>query len=144
MVCFMQQYKADPVILVYMPTTRQKLIKKLDQVFSQWVRSSAADHAGNVSCYTCGLTQNWRKMDAGHFQSRGKFSTRWDPMNVKPQCKRCNGFRSGEQFKFARHLDEEYGPGTAMELEAKSNQTAKHSVSDLRDLIDKYRGLLKT
>ena len=65
-------------------------------------------------------------------------------MNVKPQCKRCNGFRSGEQFKFARHLDEEYGPGTAMELEAKSNQTAKHSISDLRDLIDKYRGLLKT
>ena len=97
--------------------TRKKLIARLDRVFSQWVRQSCADHRGYVECYTCGKQAHWKTVDAGHFQSRGKFATRWmcDPeeglVNVAPQCKRCNGFRSGEQFKFARRLDADFGEG---------------------------------
>jgi len=59
-------------------------------------------------------------------------------MNVKPQCKRCNGFRSGEQYIFARNLDLEYGEGTAMELERLSNTTKKWSAEELEALIDVY------
>ena len=123
---------------------REKLIAKLDRVFSQWVRAKDADHRGMVSCYTCGTVNHWKKMDAGHFQSRGKFSTRWmcNPeeglVNVAPQCKRCNGFRSGEQFKFARRLDAEYGEGTAERIEQMSNQTRKYSPEELEALIDVY------
>ena len=67
--------------------TRKKLIARLDKVFSQWVRSKDADHRGFVQCFTCGQFKHWKTVDAGHFQSRAKFSTRWDEMNVKPQCK---------------------------------------------------------
>lgn len=123
--------------------TRKKLIQRLDKVFSQWVRRKDADHRGYVECWTCGKVLPWSRVDAGHFQSRAKFSTRWDEMNVKPQCKGCNGFRSGEQFKFARKLDAVYGPGTAEEIERISNQTRKYSVEELEALIDVYNRRLR-
>ena len=123
--------------------TRKKLIARLDKVFSQWVRRKDADHRGYVECWTCGKVLPWSRVDAGHFQSRAKFSTRWDEMNVKPQCKGCNGFRSGEQFKFARKLDAVYGEGTAQELEVLSNQTRKYSVEELEALIDVYNRRLR-
>lgn len=123
--------------------TRKKLIQRLDKVFSQWVRRKDADHRGYVECWTCGKVLPWSRVDAGHFQSRAKFSTRWDEMNVKPQCKGCNGFRSGEQFKFARKLDAVYGEGTAEEIERISNQTRKYSVEELEALIDVYNRRLR-
>jgi hypothetical protein len=93
---------------------RSTLVKKLDKIFSIWIRSKDADHTGQVDCYTCGVSKSWKyETDAGHFQSRGKYATRWEPLNVKPQCKRCNGFRGGEQYRFAQNLDKEYGEGTA-------------------------------
>ena len=129
--------------------TRKKLIARLDKVFSQWVRMRTADHRGFVECYTCGKVAHWKTVDAGHFQSRAKFSTRWmcDPeegmVNVAPQCKSCNGFRSGEQFKFARRLDAEFGEGTAESIEQASNQTRKYSVEELEALIDVYNRRLR-
>ena len=123
--------------------TRKKLIARLDKVFSQWVRSKDADHRGFVQCFTCGVWKHWKTVDAGHFQSRAKFSTRWDEMNVKCQCKACNGFRSGEQFKFARELDLKYGEGTAMQLEQLSNTTKKWSSEELEALIDVYNRRLR-
>ncbi len=129
--------------------TRKKLIARLDKVFSQWVRMRTADHRGFVECYTCGKVAHWKTVDAGHFQSRAKFSTRWmcDPeegmVNVAPQCKSCNGFRSGEQFKFARRLDAEFGEGTAESIEQASNQTRKYSVEELEALIEVYNRRLR-
>jgi len=96
-----------------------------------------------VQCFTCGVWKHWKTVDAGHFQSRAKFSTRWDERNVRPQCKSCNGFRSGEQYRFARNLDAEYGEGTAMEIEALSNTTRKYSVEELEALIDVYNRRLR-
>jgi len=123
--------------------TRKKLIARLDKVFSQWVRRKDADHRGYVECWTCGKVLPWSRVDAGHFQSRAKFSTRWDERNVKPQCKTCNGFRSGEQWKFARHLDRVYGEGTALEIEALSNTTKKFSSEELEALVDVYNRRLR-
>ena len=106
-------------------------------------RQKDADHRGYVECWTCGKVLHWSRVDAGHFQSRAKFSTRWEELNVKPQCKGCNGFRSGEQFKFARKLDAVYGEGTAEEIECISNQTRKYSVEELEALVDVYNRRLR-
>jgi len=73
-------------------------------------------------------------MDAGHFQSRAKYPTRWLPINVRAQCKRCNAFRGGEQYKFAKNLDKEYGQGTAQDIEALSESGQRFTIEDLQDL----------
>ena len=124
---------------------RSTIVKKLDKIFSIWVRSKDADHAGMVECFTCGVTKSWKyEIDAGHFMGRGKYATRWDEQNVKPQCKSCNGFRSGEQYLFSKHLDEEYGKGTSDELVYQSNQLAKFTNDELLKKIEHFTELVKS
>jgi len=123
--------------------TRSKVVKELDRVFSLYIRQRDANLDGFVECFTCGRSNHWKKMDAGHFQSRGKYSTRWCEKNVMPQDKRCNIFNQGEQFKFGKRLDEVYGDGTAEEIILKSNQTVKFSTSELEEMIENYKQKLK-
>ena len=66
--------------------TRSKLVKKLDTVFSQWVRLSNADSKGYCTCITCNKESHWKEIQAGHFQSRKHYSIRWSELNVFPQC----------------------------------------------------------
>ena len=124
---------------------RSTIVKKLDKIFSIWIRSKDADHTGQVDCYTCGVNKSWKyEIDAGHFMGRGKYATRWEEQNVKPQCKSCNGFRSGEQYLFSKHLDEEYGKGTSDELVYLSNQLAKFTNDELLKKIEHFTELVKS
>lgn len=119
---------------------RSAIVKKLDKIFSIWIRSKDADHTGQVDCYTCGVSKDWKyEIDAGHFQSRGKYATRWHEDNVKPQCKRCNGFRGGEQYQFALRL----GTDLADELVYLSNQQARFTNEELLEKIKHYTNLVK-
>lgn len=100
-----------------------------------------ADERGYVSCYTCGTSYHWKQIQAGHFQSRVKMPTRWNERNVKPQCIRCNIFRSGESWKFGRVLDREYGEGTAEKLYLHSMKAKKYSESELEAMYENYKRL---
>mgnify|MGYP003654490611 FL=1 len=116
------------------------LKKKLDTVFSRYIRLKDANPAGYVDCYTCGVTKLWEKdgMQAGHFMSRKHTITRWDERNVKPQCYTCNCHYYGRQYLFGINLDIEYGEGTSQELLITSKQAQKNNANDLQDLIDLY------
>lgn len=71
--------------------------------------------------------------------SRACMSTRWHEKNVQFQCKRCNGFRSGEQYKFSKELDRIYGEGTAEALLIASKQTRKFSREELESMYHHYK-----
>lgn len=118
--------------------TASKLKKKLDTIFSQYIRLREADSNGNINCFTCGVNKHYKEMHAGHFQSRRHLSTRWDEINVQNQCPKCNLFSQGEQFKFGLYLDSLYGEGTAEHLQIKAQQLNKMTVQDYQDLIDYY------
>jgi len=120
------------------PTTG-KLVKKLDELFSLYIRQRGADDNGINKCFTCGVTKHWKEGDAGHFQTRAKYSTRWDELNVQFQCKHCNMTNGGQQYTFGKRLDEVYGEGTAESLLIKSNKIAKYSRQDLEELRIKYK-----
>ena len=92
-------------------------------------------------CYTCGAVRHWSEVDAGHFMSRACMSTRWDEKNVQFQCKRCN-MRSGEQFLFSVHLDQEHGEGTAEALHIASKQTRKFTHAELEQMYYHYKRLV--
>lgn len=70
--------------------TRGEVVKRLDSIFSKWVRLRGAkitpDRRILNKCCTCGVVQDITKMDAGHYISRGKYATRWSEDNVHPQC----------------------------------------------------------
>ena len=121
--------------------TRSKLIKKLDKVFSLYIRQRYAKNK-IAKCFTCGKQDHYKKLQCGHFQSRKYYSTRWDETNCQVQCAGCNVFKYGEQFVFGVNLNKKYGQGTAESLYLKSKQLTKYSTTDLEDLINKYNMLI--
>lgn len=122
-----------------MPTTISKLKKKLDVLFSQYIRRRNADHLGRVKCFTCGVEKHWKEQQAGHFQSRSHHSTRWDEVNVQVQCVKCNMYRQGEQYKFGLYLDDRFGDGTAEELENRAKTIVKLNRVDYEEAIERYK-----
>ena len=47
--------------------TRSKLVKKLDTVFSQYIRQKNSID-GIATCFTCGKKDHWKKLQNGHVQ----------------------------------------------------------------------------
>jgi len=123
--------------------TRSKIVKKLDSIFSQYIRlkDSENDYA---TCFTCGKSDHWKKLQNGHFQSRRHYSTRWDEVNCQVQCAGCNVFRQGEQFIFSKNLDLKYGKGTAENLQIQAGQIIKLSDSELQEMIKDYEKFVQT
>ena len=84
-----------------------KLKKKLDEIFSQYIRQKYADTNGYATCYTCGTRKHWKEMQNGHFVSRSQLATRFDEENVRVQCVGCNVFGRGKTTIFANKLESE-------------------------------------
>ena len=121
--------------------SRSKLIKKLDTVFSLYIRQRYS--INEISkCFTCGKEDHYKKLQCGHFQSRRHYSTRWNEINCQVQCAGCNVFKYGEQFIFGKNLNLEFGEGTSESLYLKAKQIIKFSNNDLEDLITNYNSLI--
>lgn len=122
--------------------TRKQIIKKLDSVFSEYIRRrNAVDDI--AECFTCGKKDHWKKLQCGHFQSRKHYSTRFDETNCQTQCAGCNVFRYGEQFVFGQNLNKKFGDGTAEKLLQKSRETVKFANIDLIEMIDRYKNMIQ-
>ena len=113
---------------------RKNLIKKLDAVFSKYIRLRDADQEGYCRCATCGEKTHWTKIQAGHFISRKHYATRWDERNVHAQCVACNVFKYGEQYKYSLYL----GENLSKELYNKSLKTAKFTDIEIMEMIEEY------
>ena len=118
--------------------SRKTLVKKLDTVFSEYIRRRRAIN-GVSECVTCGTKAHWQKLQAGHFMSRKHYSTRWDERNVEVQCVACNVYRYGEQYKFSKYL----GQDLSDELLAKSRETVKIKDWELEEMIETYKQKVK-
>ena len=115
-----------------------KAKKKLDQVFSQFIRLRGCNDEGYGNCWTCDRLSHWTKVDCGHFITRAKMSTRWMETNCQFQCKQCN-MNGGQQFVFSKKLDEFHGEGTADNILRLSNETRKFSVHELEEMYQYYK-----
>ena len=122
--------------------SRKTLIKKLDKIFSAYIRQRDADKKGYCTCCTCGKKLPITQIHCGHFMSRRHYSTRWDPENCAAQCCGCNTFNQGEQYKFALFLNKKYGGDKASELLVKSRETVKLSIVDLQEKYIFFKNLL--
>lgn len=113
--------------------TRTSLIKKLDTVFSIYIRRRYAVN-DIAQCVTCGKKDHWSKLQCGHFMSRKHISTRWNEDNCQVQCAGCNVFRYGEQYLFSQYL----GDKLAQELHKQSKEICKFTDVELQDMIAHY------
>jgi hypothetical protein len=80
----------------------------------------------------------YKKIQNGHFYSRGILSLRYDEQNCRPQCYGCNIARNGNYIEYYKRLEKEIGKGGMDFLEHKKHQTTKMGKADYQDLIDLY------
>ena len=123
--------------------TRPQLVKKLDKVFSIYIRLRTADEFGMVTCVTSGLRGHWKTMQAGHFYTRGRYPTRWDETNVHVQSVQSNIFLKGDYINYTRFMIDKYGREYVDELEIKSKSTEKITTVKLKEMIEYYENVVK-
>jgi len=99
--------------------------EELDRVFSIFTRVSHADHAGYVSCYTCGSRLEWKEAQNGHFIRRGHTSVRWSEDNCRPQCYICNMNKDGMEEAFEENLRDDLGDELVDSLIERGKQEAR-------------------
>lgn len=90
-------------------------------------------------CYTCKALKHWKDIDAGHYIKRQYKATIFDERNLRPQCRACNRFHGGKQHEFGIHLEEEYGMGILQQLNKKSLEYKRYSISELESIAKEYR-----
>jgi hypothetical protein len=122
--------------------TRSQLVKKLDTVFSQYIRQRDSID-GMATCVTCGDTRPWEYQQNGHFYTRGRYPTRWDEANCNIQCVRCNVFLKGNYINYTMYMIDKYGREFVDNLETKSKSNIKITTVELQEMIDYYKNITK-
>ena len=124
-------------------TRRQKLVDKLDNVFSEYIRlRDCVKTTGTVdrcACISCGKPCCGHLLHCWHFVTRWHKSVRWEEKNANWQCCACNTFNAGEQYKHWKAIDRKYGEWTADRLVAMWNQTKKWTLDDLEWMIITFK-----
>ena len=120
---------------------RSYYVKKLDTVFSQYIRQSKSVD-GIATCVTCGSQKPWKEMQNGHFYTRGRYGTRWDETNCHIQDAACNVFLKGNYIIYTRYMIDKYGREYVDDLEKKSLTTTKFTTVEIQEMIEKYQRLL--
>jgi hypothetical protein len=119
--------------------TLAALVRKLDKVFSVYIRTKDADQCGTVTCVTCGKLLHWKEAHASHFVSRRHMSVRFDERNVHVCCPRCNVFEHGALDDYSKYIIETYGMETFNELLRLKRVNMKWLRSDLEEMIAVYQ-----
>lgn len=118
-------------------------IKKLDTVFSTYIRMKNADQNGYCKCVSCGKMQKWVDVDAGHYVNRKFLSVRWNEINVQPQCRACNRFSEGNIPEFGIALQEKYGEDIIKKLLVLKNQSTRFTQFEINIMTDHYKKKIK-
>jgi hypothetical protein len=133
------KFKARPSV----KSERQKLISKLDILFSEYIRIRNCDDQGNVECITCGEEKHWTDVQCGHYVKRNNMTTRYHLQNCGEQCSTCNCVHDGRQDIHKYYIDKTYGPGTADKLEKLGHDEAHFSDHELKAMTEELKKELK-
>lgn len=115
------------------------LVRKLDDIFSRYIRLRDAMPSGYVRCISCGRIKKFSDMDCGHYHSRRHMATRWDEDNCNAQCRYCNRFLADQLVGYRDGLIKKIGIQRFELLNVKAHQTKKWSEYELNVLIGYYR-----
>ena len=98
---------------------------------------------GHVSCVTCGKTDHWKDMHAGHwFHASKQSEVTYDHRNIHVQCPQCNKYKGGARDDYAVYIKNRYGAHVLDELQTLKHQGHILRRQELEDKIFELQGLL--
>lgn len=119
------------------------LQKKLDIIFSQYIRLRDANPNGFCKCITCNSMWQWRIIHNGHYIPRQHIATRYDERNCHAQCPNCNIGLRGNLEKYKRAIIGRYGVNVLEELESGKRSIEKWTTADYKEKIAYYKKEVK-
>lgn len=119
-------------------------IKKLDKVFSEYIRRRDADEYGRVKCCTCPTVAHWAEMDCGHWRSRHNKSIRFEESDNHAQCRECNRTNDGEYQFHEAYIVKRYGSREAKRLIVLSHKAKHWMQHEIDELVKKYKLKIKS
>lgn len=117
-------------------------VKKLDEVFSVYIRKKYSDEFGMTRCYTCDKRGHYKDFQNGHYISRGFMAARWEEQNCRVQCVGCNVFKNGNYTEYAARLVRDLGPDELERLNALKKVIKQWTIKELEEKIAYYKGLI--
>ena len=122
---------------------RTDYIKKLDRVFSEFIRLRDTMPNGMFRCISCGKIKPYSQADCGHYHSRTHMSTRFDEENANAECRACNRFCADHLVGYRKNLIAKIGEHRLDVLEWRAHQMKKWSDFELKELIKHYQAKVK-
>lgn len=113
-------------------------VKKLDKVFSAYIRLRDAMPNGCFRCISCGKIKRFEQGDCGHYHSRTHMATRWDPDNCHMECRGCNRASADHLIGYRRNLVEKIGLDRINRLEMMAHSQKHWLDFELQEKIDYY------
>ena len=118
--------------------TLEDLVKKLDKVFSLYIRLRDVMPSGLFRCISCGQIKPYSQEDCGHYISRTNMITRFDEDNCNGECRACNRLSSDHLIGYRKNLITKIGLDRVSALEWKRNQIKHWTKDELREKISYY------
>jgi len=102
---------------------------------------------GQCVCVTCGKVDSWdsgiKGIHAGHFVASRRASILLEEDNLKPQCSRCNFYRSGAPSEFRMYMEAVAGIEVIERLQQLKTQSVSFSRDELVDMWFEFSTRLK-
>ena len=111
-------------------TARQRVVKRLDDVTSKYIRERDA------KCVQCQTTEN---LTNGHVFSRRSYSTRWDISkdgNCHTQCWGCNFKHSKDNYDYFKWYVDKFSNDMFENLRFRYKETKKYTTIELEELYE--------
>lgn len=118
--------------------TRSKLVQKLDQVFSVYIRLLVSDKDWYITCPLCWARVHWTKAQNMHFIKRSVYKYRWDERNCHAGCMRCNVILHGNYIVYTRRMQRKFGEVVVDDM-INDKQIMKISTAEIEAMIEKYK-----
>ena len=106
--------------------------------WSIYIRRKDADWRGYARCFTCRRQYLWKELQAGHFK-HGKLD--FHPLNIHPQCVRCNKWLHGNLDSYSLWLTKTYGPEISETIDVLVRDEKILTSQDLQAIYLKYKQL---
>lgn len=119
--------------------TTQDWLKEAQTIFNKYINIRDK----GLPCVSCGKQIKGR-VNASHFwNANNHHNVRFDEDNVHSSCITCNQFLSGNLLEYRTRLCSKIGQERFDQLEAKRHVTKKWTKDELKEIIKKYKELVK-
>ena len=126
----LKQHQRAPLNSVAKKTARQRVVKRLDDVTSKYIRERDA------LCVQCKSQEN---LTNGHVFSRRSYSTRWDISkdgNCHCQCWGCNFKHSKDNYDYFKWYIDRFSNEEFDNLRFRYKETKKYTTAELEELYE--------